>query len=250
VSPDSDSRVAGTAWVESLASDGYARIRSVVSAAERAGILRALEGLPASDAVRQKDDTYAVRNLLEVVPAVGRLASLAAVTQIAERVLGSGAFPVRGTLFDKTPGANWKVPWHQDRTIAVDRRIDVSGFGPWTSKAGVLHVQPPDPVLEQMLSVRIHLDACALSNGPLRVLPGTHREGKLTSQAIQALRVRCRQAVCLADAGDAIVMRPLLVHASSPAQTPGHRRVIHLDFASAPLPGGLEWASRGPVGRV
>ena len=38
-------------------------------------------------------------------------------------------------------------------------------------------------------------------------------------------------------------MRPLLLHASSPSKVPGHRRVIHLDFASSPLPGGLYWFS-------
>lgn len=37
--------------------------------------------------------------------------------------------PVKGIVFDKTPAANWKVPWHQDLTICVERRIDVNGFG-------------------------------------------------------------------------------------------------------------------------
>ena len=36
-------------------------------------------------------------------------------------------------------------------------------------------------------------------------------------------------------------MRPLLLHASSASQSPRHRRVIHLEYAADPLPGGLVW---------
>ena len=42
-------------------------------------------------------------------------------------------------------------------------------------------------------------------------------------------------------------MRPLLVHASSPATVPSRRRVVHLEFAAAELPSPLEWAERVPV---
>ena len=38
-------------------------------------------------------------------------------------------------------------------------------------------------------------------------------------------------------------MRPLLLHASSPSRVPGHRRVVHLDFAAVQLPNGMRWFS-------
>jgi len=38
-------------------------------------------------------------------------------------------------------------------------------------------------------------------------------------------------------------MRPLLLHASSKAQRPGRRRVLHLEFATRPLPAGLRFAA-------
>src|SRR5262245_7189469 len=85
-----------------------------------------------------------------------------------EPILGPGAFVVRGLFFDKTPRANWKVSWHQDLTIAVRVRIEAPGFGPWSLKAGVVHVQPPAEILERMATVRLHLDDCSESNGPLR----------------------------------------------------------------------------------
>jgi hypothetical protein len=87
------------------------------------------------------------------------------VRDLVEPILGSNFLPVRGILFDKIPDANWKVPWHQDVTIAVQEKVEAEGFGPWSIKADVLHVQPPASILEQMLSIRLHLDDCGEENG-------------------------------------------------------------------------------------
>jgi len=182
-----------------------------------------------------------VRNLL----AIGQVRELAAspsVRTLVAPILGPEAFPVRGILFDKTADANWKVPWHQDVTVAVKSRIDADGFGPWSVKAGVLHVQPPAEVLERMLTVRIHLDDCPRENGALRVLPGTHRFGKIPEAEVAGWVERVPETVCELAAGGVLLMRPLLLHASSAATRVGHRRVIHLDFANTKLPNGLEWA--------
>ena len=166
-----------------------------------------------------------------------------AVRYEVEAVLGRDARVVRGILFDKTEGSNWKVPWHQDVTIAVKARVDTAGFGTWSIKEGVQHVQPPASVLEQMLSVRLHLDDCPEENGALRVIPGSHRQGKLEERVIQELAERSEAATCAIGRGGALVMRPLLIHASSASKVPGHRRVIHFDYAAVALPAGLEWLS-------
>jgi ectoine hydroxylase-related dioxygenase (phytanoyl-CoA dioxygenase family) len=160
---------------------------------------------------------------------------------IVDEHLGQGAFPVRGTLFDKTAGANWLVPWHQDLTICVAAPREVPGYGPWTRKAGVWHVQPPTCVLERMFSVRVHLDDCDASNGALRVLPGTHRLGRLTAPRIGELERDSAAVTCAVRSGDVVVMRPLLVHASSAAAEATHRRVIHIDYAVSGLDGSLQW---------
>ncbi len=182
-----------------------------------------------------------MRNLLALVPAVRALADSPGVRGLVEPVLGDGARPVRGLLFDKTPGANWKVAWHQDLSIAVRARIDVPGFGPWSTKAGVPHVQPPVEILRNMLTVRLHLDDCGADNGPLKVLPGSHAAGVLSAPEVEAWRARADPVACHVSAGGAVLMRPLLLHASSSAAVARHRRVIHLEFAAGPLPGGLEW---------
>ncbi len=129
-------------------------------------------------------------------------------------------FPVRTIYFDKSPEANWLVPWHQDLTLALRSRAETPGFGPWGVKEGVPHVQPPVELLEQMLTVRLHLDDADESNGALRVLPGTHRLGRLASNEIQGLRTRQDDVLCTVAAGDALLMRPLLLHASGRSTSP------------------------------
>jgi ectoine hydroxylase-related dioxygenase (phytanoyl-CoA dioxygenase family) len=195
------------------------------------------------DGVRSRGGVYAIRNLLHLSPAINHLAHSTRVRSIVEEYHGKAAFPVRGTLFDKTGSANWLVPWHQDLTICVISRADVPGYGPWTIKAGVCHVQPPLSVLESMLSVRIHLDDCDESNGALRVLPGTHNLGRLTAGQITEQQRTVTSVSCAVQKGDVILMRPLLLHASSAASKAAHRRVIHIDYASSQLDGGLRWST-------
>ena len=190
------------------------------------------------------DDRGGLRNPFEVSAGVHELARCAPVRAVAESVLGAECFVARGIFFDKTPSANWKVVWHQDLTIAVREQRNVPGFGPWSVKEGVVHVQPPADVLERMLAVRVHLDDCMAENGPVRVLPGSHTVGKLTASEVDEWRARSPVVDCLVARGGILAFRPLLLHASSPAIRPGHRRVVHLEFAVGDLPDGLDWRMR------
>jgi ectoine hydroxylase-related dioxygenase (phytanoyl-CoA dioxygenase family) len=185
---------------------------------------------------------HAQRNLLDV-PIVRKLATSKPVRALATAVIGSGCFAVRGILFNKTPTSNWKVVWHQDKTIAVKERKELPNFGPWSVKSGVVHVQPPPSVMGKMLAIRLHLDESSESNGPLRVVPGSHLGGDLSPAEVAAWRGRAA-VTCTVPRGGAILMRPLLLHASSSSLKPAMRRVIHLEFAAEELPGGLEWHTR------
>lgn len=182
---------------------------------------------------------HAQRNLLSV-PAVRELAASEPVRQLVAAVLGEECFAVRGMLFNKTSASNWKVVWHQDKTIAVRERKEVEDFGPWSMKAGVVHVQPPESVMDKMLAIRLHLDESHEDNGPLRVVPGSHVVGSISADEIAAWRARTN-VICTVPRGGAILMRPLLLHASSSSVQPETRRVVHLEFAADELPGGLEW---------
>jgi len=185
-----------------------------------------------------------VRDVMDRAPQLRAAAEDIRVRDIVEHVLGSTAFVVRSILFDKTAGANWKVPWHQDLTIAVDSRRDTEGYGPWSIKEGIVHVQPPTEVLARMVTVRIHMDPCPAINGALRVLPGTHKLGRLNQNHLDCHIDEARAITCAAQPGDALIMRPLLLHASSPSIVPAHRRILHFDFANGGLYNGLTWRMR------
>jgi ligand-binding SRPBCC domain-containing protein len=180
------------------------------------------------------------RGILGLSP-IAKLASSDPLLSLVEPHLPAQRRPVRAIYFDKNPNSNWMVTWHQDLTIAVRNKIDVPGFGPWSTKDGVPHVQPPVHLLEQMLTVRLHLDNCDETNGAVRVIPGSHRLGRLSAEDIQKLRIQEPSELCCVVAGGALLMRPLLLHSSGKSRTAGHRRVLHIEYASFALPGGLQW---------
>jgi ectoine hydroxylase-related dioxygenase (phytanoyl-CoA dioxygenase family) len=156
----------------------------------------------------------------------------------------AGCQLVKAIYFDKPALSNWLVAWHQDLMINVDGRTEQPGFGPWTSKPEGASVQPPVAVLENMCTIRIHLDDCDAGNGALKAVAGTHRQGVLLPAALPALTPAA--TVCAVPAGGAMLMRPLLLHASNRSTSPRPRRVVHLEFASAELPSGLRWRERRP----
>lgn len=179
-------------------------------------------------------DRPGARDGLDQAPVRALLASAGA-RRLLTAVLGDGAFAYRATLFDKNDGANWLVAWHQDLVVPVRERGDADGFGPWSEKHGVIYVQPPVAALERALAVRFDLDGSDADNGALRVLPGSHRFGVLGRQRIDELAASTSPVTCVVPAGAALLMRPLLLHASSRAVAPSHRRVLHVECASRPL---------------
>lgn len=158
----------------------------------------------------------------------------------AER-LGPRAKPVRAILFDKSEATNWALGWHQDRTIAVAGRADVPGYGPWSVKAGMPHVEPPFALIERMLTMRVHLDPVPADNAPLLIAPGSHRLGRLAEEAIEAVVARCGTRACLAAPGDIWLYATPILHASAASAGPGHRRVLQVDFSADDLPPPVEW---------
>lgn len=183
-----------------------------------------------------------VRGLAAKVPSVAALARSAGVRSLVEPVLGSQARLIRSILFNKSLDANWQVAWHQDLTIAVAGQEKVEGYSSWSVKEGVAHVQPPVQILEQMLSVRLHLDPADDTNGALWVSPASHRLGRLPAGEAASVAERSGKHLCVVQAGDALLFRPLVLHASRKARSLKPRRVIHLEFTGASLPKSLAWA--------
>ena len=217
---------------ERVAAAGWATTPPLFDAAGLAALAADLEPLSGAGNAR---------NLLDLPPALA-LARHPALRRLAESVLGPGCAAVRGLLFDKTPQSNWKVPWHQDLTVALRGQSEADGFGPWSVKGGVVHAHAPVAVLESMLAVRIHLDDCGPDNGPVRLLSGTHALGKLSGAKIDRLAAARPAELGVAGAGAVLAFRPLILHASSAATSPGRRRVVHLEFVrGGVLPAGLAW---------
>jgi ectoine hydroxylase-related dioxygenase (phytanoyl-CoA dioxygenase family) len=212
--------------------DGYAIADLVIasSACERIAA-----ELPAVDAQRG-----GVRGLIDS-RTVARIVQSRQFSRAIHEYADAPLVAVKAMLFDKTPAGNWRVQWHQDRAIAVREQRDVEGFGPWSVKDGIPHVEPPAYVLESMVAVRIHLDDCGSENGPLRVIPGSHRLGKLDAAAIARVIESSPLVELALPRGAILLMRPLLLHASSPATTAAHRRVLHIELAPADAIPPLQW---------
>jgi ectoine hydroxylase-related dioxygenase (phytanoyl-CoA dioxygenase family) len=161
----------------------------------------------------------------------------AAALQLKRELIASGHLPaaavaVQAIAFDKTPATNWKVAWHQDLMFPFAAAASAPGFDLPTRKDGVDFARPPRAVLEELLAVRLHLDPCGPTHGPLRVSPASHREGLIPSASCGGRAARGGEVACLAEQGEAILMRPLLLHASSQASQPARRRVLHLVYHS------------------
>jgi ectoine hydroxylase-related dioxygenase (phytanoyl-CoA dioxygenase family) len=229
---------------DEISQNGFARVEKVVEPSQISELISTIEK------IRERDSdncSAGVRHLLKRSAVVRKFASSAPLMEIAAKVLGRQATPVKAILFDKTPEANWYVTWHQDLTIAVKHKIEVDGFGPWSVKDGIPHVQPPANVLDNIVSLRIHLDDCPPENGAIKFIAGTHKVGILDSAQIGKHRDNQDHICCPANSGDIIVMRPLILHSSSQSTKVDHRRVLHIEFVGADLPGGLVWAESSSV---
>ena len=142
---------------------------------------------------------------------------------------------VKAIYFDKNESANWLVPLHQDLTVRVHRRHDFEGYGPWSVKEGVDCVQPPVEILDRIVTLRIHLDSCDEKSGALKVVPKSHKVGVIDSHEFEKWQEEKGLVSCDVEAGDIMVMKPLLLHKSEAAEIASHRRVIHLEYAAGEL---------------
>jgi hypothetical protein len=236
-----------------LERDGYAFLANVfttdeIEAAGRA-LAAALADPDAADSVLTNGDAapHGARNLLRLWPGAAELARKPPLLDRLLSILGPRAGIVRGLYFDKPAGAGWALPWHRDTTIAVRAHGPAGRFRKPTLKAGVPHVEAPAELLARMVTARIHLDSMTDANGPLRVAPGAHApDWKPTANDEIGLSLHCA-------AGDVLLMRPLLLHASAHCAPdhPGGRRVVHLELAPEPeLPEGYEWQTFIPLAEM
>jgi ectoine hydroxylase-related dioxygenase (phytanoyl-CoA dioxygenase family) len=193
------------------------------------------------EAVSRIDNTGAgTRSLLDHSWCAALARTLHRHAAIAQLV-PAGAVAVQCTYFEKSREQNWLVPVHQDLSIPVREKILHDDLTGWSEKEGTVFVQLPVGILEKIIIVRLHLDDCREEDGPLRVVTGSHRGGRIGPQDASAIRDASGETICRVPAGGALMMKPLLLHASSKASGQGKRRVLHFVFGPQSLPYGLKW---------
>jgi Phytanoyl-CoA dioxygenase (PhyH) len=205
---------------------GYCIASDVFARSEMIDVLETL-------ATAHVERTKAGARHVMTVPVVRRLADDPRMLAIARQFVGSAAVPFRATLFDKSSSANWLVVWHQDTALPLRDRFEHPEWGPWSTKGNVLYAHAPAWALEQVVALRVSLDESTQSNGPLRVLPNTHRSGVLDDDAIDRLARSTSPVECVASAGSVVAVRPLTVHASSKSTDGQPRRVLHIEYAAS-----------------
>lgn len=216
---------------DSFASDGFEIVRSVFDPSECVAISGAAQGAAV--------DAAGTRRLLELTWC--RLLALRLRSDRLRSMVPEDHVAVQCTYFEKSKARNWLVPLHQDLSIPIRERREAPGFGGWSEKEGDVFAQAPADVLGQLVAVRVHLDPCCEDDGPLNVVPGSHALGILSPEAAVAARTELGVKACIASTGDALVMRPLLLHASSKASGASLRRVLHFVFGPPVLPHKLRW---------
>lgn len=230
--------------MEQLKHDGYLLLPSVFDDSECKQLICQIEHALERDQnltdFRQSRGTvYAARNLLDGNTELKSVCKKHAIESFLENVFGSQFGLVRLLYFDKPSHRSWSIPFHKDMTIAVENNsIPSRAFSKPTRKAGVDHIEAPVHVLQNMLTIRVHLDKVTSENGPLQVVPGSHLNGKeVQKNDDQPTSILC-------ESGDVLAMRPLISHGSghSNSEMGIRRRILHYEFCSmARLPDGFQW---------
>jgi ectoine hydroxylase-related dioxygenase (phytanoyl-CoA dioxygenase family) len=213
-------------WEENIERHGFAILLNVLSSEEISELGEHLSG------PGLRHNRAGIRHALGIVP-VAQVARDQKLLAIAKEILGEEALPIRATLFDKSPLANWLVVWHQDTALPMRQRREQVGWGPWSVKDGVNYAHAPARALEKVLALRVHLDDSTASNGSLRVLPCTHKLGVLSDDRIHGLARQTAPVSCIVPRCGVLAMRPLLIHASSKSASEDPRRVLHIEYASS-----------------
>jgi hypothetical protein len=218
--------------------DGFAVVPTVLSDAQCDAVAAWVDAFAS--------DSPGTRSLLSHDGCRALVATLRAHPSLAV-LIPADHVAVQCTYFEKSIDNNWLVPIHQDLSIPVRARVDHPALRGWSDKEGTLFVQPPADVLETLVAVRIHLDPCLETDGPLQLVPGTHTRGRIDAAEASRLKQAGPVIACTVDRGGALVMRPLALHASSKATGTSRRRVLHIVFGPAEPGYGLQWPDMQPA---
>jgi ectoine hydroxylase-related dioxygenase (phytanoyl-CoA dioxygenase family) len=229
-----------------LNSEGFSIIESIYSNSEIDALTSIIENAikmkSQNSTFRQSDDLFAIRQFHKEIPeALDFIFNEKMVTLISS-TLGKDYFITKSIYFDKPEKSNWWVAYHQDLTIAVNQKVAIKHFENWTHKQNQFAVQPPNSILENNYTIRIHLDDTTKENGALKVINKSHCNGIIR---VEDFNFKDKtETICTVNKGGIMIMKPLLFHASNKTTNNQRRRVIHIEFSNQKLPEKLEWSEK------
>lgn len=222
-----------------LAQNGFEIMDDIFNREETEQIVKTIETSPRKSLnFRQSSDVFAIRQVFREIPNLKNLVFNQQLQRVIRNNFGNDYFLVKAIYFDKPALSNWFVSYHQDLSIAVNKKATVSGYNNWTQKNDQYNVQPPVEILESVYTIRIHLDDCTKENGALFVISGSHKYGISRNPAGGT------EFACEVKKGGIMIMQPLLWHASRKSTIDRNRRVLHLEFCNRPLPEPIDWAEK------
>ena len=226
-----------------ISENGFTSLANVYTEEEIESILRTIEQVDkTNETFRKSKDLFAIRQFLKEIPASIPFIFNDNLKTIIQELFGDDYFVVKSIYFDKPENSNWYVSYHQDLTISVENKIEKEGYGPWTVKQNQFAVQPPLEILENIYTIRIHLDKTDENNGALKVIPKSHLKSIYRPELIDWTTET--ESICNVDKGGIMIMKPLLLHSSSRTTNNKKRRVIHIELSNLELPTDMNWSER------
>lgn len=227
--------------INEFSEKGFCVINDVYSNEEVNSITKFIDNLDTSNPIfRKTDDLFAIRQFVKEFPKIKELIFNKKLLNVIEEIGGKDYFVTKSIFFDKPEASNWFVSYHQDLTISVDKKENLEGFGPWTTKYNQYAVQPPIGIIENIFTIRIHLDDTDENNGALKVIDKSHLKKIYRPETINWENEK--ESVCNVKSGGIMLMKPLLLHSSSKTKNNKRRRVIHIEFSNKELPNPLTWS--------
>lgn len=222
---------------------GFTVIEGIYSDKEVEEILEIINEVDTSkETFRKSNDLFAIRQFLKEIPQAEKLIFNNKLKKTIKEVFGDNYFVVKSIYFDKPEASNWYVSYHQDLTISVNKKSDLENFEFWTKKQNQFAVQPPIEILENIFTIRIHLDNTDENNGALKVVDKSHLKKIYRPDTIDWKNES--ESICKCGKGGIMIMKPLVLHSSSRTTNNQKRRVIHIEFSNMELPNEIKWAEK------
>ncbi|WP_394748028.1 phytanoyl-CoA dioxygenase family protein [Spongiimicrobium salis] len=220
-----------------LEQNGYTTLDNLYTEEEVTHILNCLEATEEKgNSFSKTKDVFAIRQLIKNIPDLSALLFTKNLKSLLSELFKSECFLTKAIYFDKPRTSNWFVAYHQDLSISVNQRTEVENYKNWTFKQGQYGVQPPLHILENTITLRVHLDDTDKNNGALKVIPKSHHNGIVR----EPLDLE-KKEYCELKKGGVQIMKPLTFHASNKTTNGKRRRVIHMEFNTLKLDEPLHW---------